>query len=169
MSISYEVYVGAYAEVDAEPVTVTQKELVCPNNHPVTGKWAFCPHCGRGLALETITERRFPYLSDLLTEDEDEYYRDWLVEPYYNENGPMVLIGNWHPDALDHHWVAYQTSSRCWASDVLCIRDVLCRPDEEGSLRHKAAFDLFFGELLDLLAERAESVNIRFGVVTYYV
>lgn len=146
MSMHTYIRIGAYALITHPPVKQMIQRFGCPNHEPIsTGN--FCPFCGTGLAEIEVEEICPADLDDLLPKSES------LFQPEDVESLPtntFVVMGNLGAvgDHLDEE------------KDVLAITQA----DIDRCIR---TFEAGYAQELQILRDRATSVTIHFGVITY--
>lgn len=151
MSSELNIHVGAYVEITAEPIYEIEKVLMCTMHRDVkTG--VYCPKCGSKLQLVPVTEVRQPSLYTLLPEDE---YTDRLSEAEVSDDLDVVYaVGNWNGDETKLEISRY----------VATLNEIT--PDMPA--RFIAAFNAEYADVLAVLRERATSVEMKFGVLTWW-
>lgn len=151
MGLDINVHIGAYVEIMAEPIYETEDVLMCPFHRDVkTG--AFCPKCGHGLVLLPITEVNSPSLYTLMPEDE---YADRLSEADVSSELDVVYaVGNWNADETKIEISRYGATLSELTPDMLA--------------KFIEAFNAEYADVLAVLRERATSVDVKFGVLTWW-
>lgn len=148
MSSSANLYIGAYAIVEAAPIARTAKRWTCPTHRRITSS-KFCPECGRAIELITVVEERPASLYALLRESE---FEDILFSPHevegLGENQFVACSNTWAIGQLDDSGVTEITP----AMIAQCLSD----------------FKEHYARILSVLAQRSLHMEIKFGVI-YYV
>jgi len=152
MSSELNIHVGAYVEITAEPIYETEDVLMCTMHRDVN-IGAYCPKCGSKLQLISVTEARQPSLYTLLPEDE---YTDRLSEAEVSDDLDVVYaVGNWNGDEtkldMNHEYAS-------------TLNEIT--PDMPA--RFIEAFSAEYADVLAVLRERATSVEVKFGVLTWW-
>lgn len=149
MGSDISVYIGAYVEIKAPPMSVVDEVRKCLEHGAMNS--LYCPLCGRPTV---VTEKRNTSSHTLYSLLGDEY-EDVLSEvEQYRPTGLIVATGN---DYRDKSHLRVDT-------DVTTISEI--RPEIPGEL--VAAFNEFYADVLAVLRQRAERVEVKFGVITYW-
>lgn len=151
MALSNETYIGAYALVRAAPVAVQRTERACPTHGAQPHGAAFCPRCGQTITEIVRSEMRPARLYDLLPERE---FEDVLHSP--------VDIADF--DGLDDdELIALGNESAAGQVEDGDIMEIT----PEVIAQCLTDFQNHYARVLTVLASRALSVEIKFGVVHY--
>ena len=154
MGLDISVYIGAYVEIKAPPMSVVDEVRECPTHGSMkllNMSFGFCPLCGQEAV---IVEKRSTTSHTLYSLLGDEY-EDVLSEvEQHRPAGLIIATGNSYKDK-SHIRVD---------TDVNTISEI--RPEIPTEL--VAAFNEFYADVLAVLRQRAESVEVKFGVITYW-
>lgn len=151
MSIDLHVHVGAYAEIKPKPRTEILRQLICPKHGLFNLPHEYCPLCGQKTQVKETEIEVKPSLYRLLPEDE---YRDQLTWAAAEDDLDVILaISN--------------TGAGTIALD----------PDNEPSFKEITP-DLpsrYITDFIDkhycvlqVLRQRSISVDVKFGVLTWW-
>lgn len=147
MSTSISVHIGAYVEIKAPPMQVVKRN--CFEHGAMQS--LYCPLCGRPTGVVSRKSTSSHTLYSLLGDD----YEDVLAEvEQYKPTGLIIATGNMNNDKTHIDVDTYTTT----------INEI--RPEVLGELI--AEFNTFYAGVLAVLRERAESVEVKFGVITYW-
>ncbi len=148
MGVQVQVYIGAYVEIKAKPMEVVDEERKCLEHGAM--KSLYCPLCGRPTVVVSKKSASSHTLYTLLGDD----YEDVLSEVYDAKKGLIIATGNHHHDKSHIYVDTYATT----------ISEI--KPEVPAEL--VSAFSEFYADVLRVLRERAESVEVKFGVITYW-
>lgn len=151
MSINLHVHVGAYVEIKPKPRIEIVKQLFCPTHDALPLSHSFCPHCGQKTQVkETKIEAR-PSLYALLPEDE---YSDQLTWAAAEDDLSVILaISNIGAGVID-----LDPDSEPSFVEIT--------PDKPA--RCITGFINKHGAVLQVLRQRSISVDVKFGVLTWW-
>lgn len=143
MGTSYYVHVGAYLEIKTSTIERTSWYKTCPLKHHKSLD-PFCPTCGQKQDQENVTE--YPSLYELLGDEfEDEIFQLW------EKKGTILAAGN-QRRLPDHH-----PQDQYFTAEI--THDMIDTYLENFAKNYVA--------VIDMLREKAESVQIKFGVIHY--
>ena len=148
MGMDISVYIGAYVEIKASTMAIVDEWRECPTHGVVMS--LFCPNCG---TATVVTQKRSTSSHTLYSLLGDEY-EDVLSEVHDAKKGLIIATGN---DTRDKAHVSVDTYTTT-------INEI--KPEIPAEL--VAAFNEFYADVLAVLRQRAESVEVKFGVVTYW-
>lgn len=154
MGLDIRVHVGAYVVIKAEPVVTEEEKHVCVNGCKGAHPGNYCSNCGAKVNLSIIRHQHAASLYDLLPEDK---YCDELSWAAREDNLDVIL-------AIDNR-----------INDGTSVGDI----DAEGGAtineitpnmptRFIEAFNVEYADVLEVLRERATSVEVKFGVLTWW-
>ncbi len=156
MGMNFEVHLGAYAIVKVREKTGIEKDIICPNGHIVT-PGHYCIHCGSELKDIKKEYKYRPGLYELIGDREKEFLDIMaeINEEIYNEEDRIIVIGN-------------ITDDGCTIRDLDDCKEVVI--DERMPNDYIPVFKEFYSGILSFLKshEDVESVDVKFGVITYY-
>jgi len=156
MGISNEFFVGVYLLAKVKPETFVERKgsRFCPKNkkHIVRHDAKYCPTCGTQTSRKT--SKKIPYLYELLEGHERE---EDLVEPFTMDDFSdthMLMIGNLVSNNLptDIDFDDYKPTEITPELIDLYIKN----------------FKEVYAEVIEVLRERTESIEIKFGALSYW-
>ena len=157
MGLDIHIHVGAYAVIKAEPIVEQDNILVCSNLECSNGKvqkGKFCTDCGMMLSERTLGRLTRASLYDLLPEDK---YCDDLTWAAGEDNLDVILAtGNHSDDGTDVGYINAEYGAT--------IKEITA----DMPARFIAAFNTEYADVLAVLRERATSVEVKFGVLTWW-
>lgn len=162
MGLNIRIHVGAYVVIKAPSIMKTVDVIRCPKpEHYHTYTTAlYCPACGEKLIKTQIETSERATLYDLVDEEK---YLDVLSAVDDNEtidyggdlSGRIIAIGNRGNDGTSLGDIAHSGAT---------INEIA--PDMPA--RFIAAFNAEYADMLAVLGERATSVEVKFGVLTWW-
>lgn len=150
MGYTNKTYVGAYVLIKAAPVTVQRVETGC-RTHGAQPKGAnFCPECGQPITEIVRNEVRSARLYDLLPEQEfeDVLHSPWDVDGLADDE--LIALGN------------ESAAGQVEDGDIMEITPEIIA-------QCLAEFQNHYAHVLTVLAGRALSFEIKFGLVHYVI
>lgn len=151
MGVDLHVHIGAYAEIKAGPQIEIERFIACAVHGKTKSK--FCPQCGKETQVIERARETKHSLYSLLPEDE---YCDMLSWATREDDLDVILaVGNWNAD-----------ESRL---DVDVDGGATISPITQDTIAHcLRAFNIEYEGVLEVLRERAISVDVKFGVLTWW-
>lgn len=151
MGMNLHVHIGAYAEIKAERKVEWNELQFCKQHGHMRA--AYCPHCGKPTDTVKNQIKVKPSFYDLLPEDE---YCDMLSWAAGEDDLDVILaVGNWN---TDESRLDVNVDGGATVSEI-----TLDMP-----ARFIEAFNAEYAEVLAVLRERAISVDVKFGVLTWW-
>lgn len=153
MGMDLSVHVGVYVEIRAKSLREKAIFLSCPIHGEVHSTMLYCPRCG-GKVHEVETTIEHPAtLYSLLPEDE---YEDVLYNASGESNNSVIFaVGNKAGDESSIHVDLAGEDSATEITPEMIAASIV-------------AFNADYADVLAVLRERATSVDVKFGVLTWW-
>ena len=145
MTMRTETKIGVYLLVSAARIDTAYQYFGCIDHGEKVGM--FCQTCGRALGEQVKTKSREPHLDEILTEDK---WIDVLFEPEGVDGLPK------------NSFIAMDNSG-----DVMSFSGDIIEITPEIIDRCLFEFQRAHAEILAALHQRAISVEVKFGAITY--
>ena len=153
MGSDIRVHVGAYVVIKAPPVVTEESRYICTNGCKGTYLGNYCSSCGAKVELGAIRRKSNATLYSLLP---DKYYDDLSWAAGEDSLDVILAIGNRNYNCASVGDID--------AEGGATINEIT----SDMPARFIAAFNAEYADVLAVLRERATSVEVKFGVLTWW-
>lgn len=157
------IHVGAYAVIKAAPILVPVRVATCPDHGKVNNDWVYCPLCGKVLNSQIVKEERQARLFQVFPDWPTDAAPDAMFPRFYellrqvdfsHPEDLIYAIGNLSDDSTK-----VEFDSNDGGEAQIEVND---------PARMMVNFIKRYSDVLDAIKEKAISVEVRFGVLTWY-